>query len=643
MRNIYIYLILFMSVSIYSQNRFYYNIVFENEKDIPQVIENSNGTVNLIFKNNEINLVIGKYEIYFFQVFFKYASSKDLKNTFELACNDVNLKFELLDKFPSVFKNIWEYTPIDQQLLYTPDDYNILPPEGLVSSYPSYLDVIGAKDAWDITSGDANVILGVNEGGAIRYSHEDLMGKLLNLFDYQPSVLVSSSRRHATAVAGLMAAETDNGIGLSSIGYNCRLAQGSFSQLIDLNSKVINMSWGLPSINIPLNTSTQDAINQATENQGIVFVAAAGNGVSGNVTSSFLNANGLAIDAENYAKIRHYPASYKNVISVSTVGDSNLPYTTIEPFDNWIDMHKLKAPLNITYRGTTTPVSEAQVTHQHNDSVDIVVPSYRLPHLDGDGDAMYRSGVWGTGTSYSTPVVVGTIGLLFSVNYCLKPKEIESILKLTAHEIENYPENFEFEGRLGAGRLDAYKAVKMADDMAKPFGTVLVENRNLYRGWFYKLETAPYQIKMINNNVTEASKIKFFARDNIDIISGDYRPNVGYIDLQINPNLVINSCVIPNSKSVNGIVENRSNGILPSIYKLNLYPNPTDGVFNLVFEGVKVDNFEITIYDIFGKLIYKTLTNSNETIIDISSFANGVYFVKITSGIINKSLKLIKD
>jgi hypothetical protein len=642
MKNIYIYLMLFISISIYSQNKFYYHVVFENESDIPQVLENSNGTINLIFKNREINLVVKKYEIFYFQVFYKYASSKYLKNTFELACNDDNLKFELLDKFPSVFKNIWEYTLIEQQLLYTPDDYNILPSWGLNSSYPSYLDVIGAKDAWDITFGSPNVILGVNEG-PIRDTHEDIEGKVVNLVNFSPNTINYPGRRHATAVAGIMAANTNNTKGLSSIGHDCRIAQGSFTQLIDNNSKVINMSWGSPSINTPINSTTQDAINQATVNQGIVFVASAGNGVIGNVTSSFLTTNGLSINAENYAKVRHYPASFKNVISVTTVGDSNIPYTTLEPFDNWIDMHKLKTLSNTKYNGTQTLVSEAQITHQHNDSVDIAVSGYRLPHLNGDSDNIYWSGLFGAGTSYSGPVVSGAIGLMFSVNYCLKPKEIESILKLTAHDIENYPENLEFKGRLGAGRLDAYKAVKMADDMAKPFGTVLVENRNLYRGWFYKLETAPYQIKMINNNVTEASKVKFFARNNIDIISGDYKPETGYVDLQINSNLVLTNCTNPNSTSVNGLIENRINGILPSIYKVDIYPNPTNSFFNLVFDGVEVENFEITIYDIFGKLIYKTTANSNETIIDISSFVKGVYFVKINSSLINKTLKLIKE
>ncbi|MBK9354223.1 MAG: S8 family serine peptidase [Bacteroidetes bacterium] len=64
------------------------------------------------------------------------------------------------------------------------------------------------------------------------------------------------------------------------------------------------------------------------------------------------------------------------------------------------------------------------------------------------------------GTSFASPMVAGVAGLMLSVNPCLKPHEIESILKSTASNIYSIPENVQYAGQLGAGRVDAFEAVK---------------------------------------------------------------------------------------------------------------------------------------------------------------------------------------
>jgi hypothetical protein len=57
-------------------------------------------------------------------------------------------------------------------------------------------------------------------------------------------------------------------------------------------------------------------------------------------------------------------------------------------------------------------------------------------------------------------MVSGLVGLMFSVNKCLTPDQVETILKETAVNI--YPLNSAYQGRLGAGRIDAKAAVEMA-------------------------------------------------------------------------------------------------------------------------------------------------------------------------------------
>lgn len=243
-----------------------------------------------------------------------------------------------------------------------------------------------------------------------------------------------------------------------------------------------------------------------------------------------------------------------------------------------------------------------------------------------------------SGTSFSAPIVTGTVGLMFSVNYCLKPKEIETILKLTATNIEDIPENLPYKGKLGGGSLNAFKAVEMANEMAKPFGTVNVNDRILYRNWFYKLETAPFEIKMSNNIVTDGAKIKFIAKDNIEITSGDYKPDIGYMDLQINPSLSLN-CSIPSSKFN---TETKSISKIQNPTEVKLYPNPNTGVFTVSVSQKDVKDLNIELFDVFGKSVFKTISNCVNTEINIQNLANGVYLVKLNSIEINEVLKLIK-
>lgn len=57
---------------------------------------------------------------------------------------------------------------------------------------------------------------------------------------------------------------------------------------------------------------------------------------------------------------------------------------------------------------------------------------------------------------------------------------------------------------------------------------------------------------------------------------------------------------------------------------VNIFPNPTDDLLNIGYDQIPPS--EVLIYDISGKLVFKTNKHSN---IDVSTYAPGVYFVKI--------------
>ena len=66
---------------------------------------------------------------------------------------------------------------------------------------------------------------------------------------------------------------------------------------------------------------------------------------------------------------------------------------------------------------------------------------------------------------------------------------------------------------------------------------------------------------------------------------------------------------------------------------LNVYPNPTDGMFNISFVSEELDDFEITVIDAFGKVISyeekQDFVGEYTKSVDISAYAKGIYMVQI--------------
>lgn len=73
-----------------------------------------------------------------------------------------------------------------------------------------------------------------------------------------------------------------------------------------------------------------------------------------------------------------------------------------------------------------------------------------------------------------------------------------------------------------------------------------------------------------------------------------------------------------------------------AIEKMNFYPNPNSGKFNLTFTLPEKGNTEIAILNTDGKVVYKESLSAFSGVydkeIDISKNAKGVYFVKVEQG-----------
>lgn len=68
-----------------------------------------------------------------------------------------------------------------------------------------------------------------------------------------------------------------------------------------------------------------------------------------------------------------------------------------------------------------------------------------------------------------------------------------------------------------------------------------------------------------------------------------------------------------------GISESATN-----IFALNIYPNPSSGIFKI--ESGNIKNFNLKVFNLLGKEIMQQQTNNE---IDLSNFSKGIYFVKI--------------
>ena len=263
-------------------------------------------------------------------------------------------------------------------------------------------DVTGAYDAWDITQGSEQTIIAVIDTG-VDLAHPDLDSKLTIGYDFVgDDELANDANGHGTHVAGIVAAETNNGSGGAGFCPNCKIMPiralnryGSGS-LADIASAItFATDNGADVINLSLGGSSQssilkNAIDYAWE-RGVFITCAAGNsGVS----------------------TREYPAGYSNCVAVAASTDRDAR-ASFSNYGAWVE---LAAPGQLIY--------STYINGQYANS---------------------------SGTSMAAPHVAGLAGLLSSQG--LSNNEIRQKLCDTAEQIEGTGTYW------SCGRINAASAV----------------------------------------------------------------------------------------------------------------------------------------------------------------------------------------
>lgn len=513
-----------ISLSSYSQNdSWFYLRAKDSLVEVPFVKEGE----YLKYSGNDSKLksIFRNYKISKFKKTYRKAKKEDLKSTYFVVADGPTLLIDLLQNAKHLFKS---GDPIvgEEKKIFEPNDYGLTSTIGDSKGFAAnldYLDFLGLPEAWYYTTGNSSGIVGVSDG-AVDTTNIEFKDKI-KVFQKSPDI-----KGHGSMVASIAAGQGDNGYGLPGVCYDCPIYSTTYGRFRTLEilqelsragAKVINCSW----VGSYSTEKIQEEINEMLD-RGTVIVAAAGN-------------HGWE---KNQGEKSYYPASYKHVISVSSV---NYKYENVE--DNTIlgDNGKYHIDNIRGYVGrtggfkdnnfsgsiSTYPVSVTTL----NKDVDILAPSNGLVQFA----ITLREGIVTyipiEATSPSAPLVTGTIGLMFSLYPCLPANEVESVLKMTSTNIDHIEANKRFAGKYGAGMMNTGRAVKMVFDMFAEKESVKIENQNFNR-WDFKL-TALSEVMMQNQVFKEDATLALTSKKRITISKNTVlKPNVnGKIHLKIDP------------------------------------------------------------------------------------------------------------
>jgi subtilisin family serine protease len=260
------------------------------------------------------------------------------------------------------------------------------------------LRVAGFPQAWDVTQGSSKIVVAVVDTG-VDASHPDLHGALVPGWNFVAgNADPTDDHGHGTAVAGVIAARSNNRSGGAGICWRCLVmpikaldakGTGDDTQIAagivwatDHGAQVINLSLGGPGSSAPL-TSAMSYANS----KGVIVVAAAGN--SGATTQFFPAADSHAVS-----------------VAATTVADERFSWSN---FGSWVRL---------------------------------AAPGCNVAPVRGGGYGMF------CGTSSATPLVSGLAALELSAQPTATAREAEEALARAAVPL---PALVQY-GRIDAGK-----------------------------------------------------------------------------------------------------------------------------------------------------------------------------------------------
>jgi subtilisin family serine protease len=271
-----------------------------------------------------------------------------------------------------------------------------------------HLNTMGAASAWDLGQG-AGVTIAILDTG-VDITHPDLAGHLVPGWNFYANTAdVTDVYNHGTAVAGVAAAATNNGVGVAG------LAGRAMIMPIRISDDAGVGSWSAMA-------------------QGLTY--AADHGVRVANISYIAGGNATVLSAAQYMKNKN---GLVFVSAGNTGAESTAPATTALIPVGATDGNDVRASFSTfgPYVSLTAPGTGLYTT------------------VKGGG---YSSG---TGTSFSSPAAAGAAALVMSVNPSLSSTQVENILFSTAVDLGTAGRDPYY----GYGRVNVAAAAQAARSM----------------------------------------------------------------------------------------------------------------------------------------------------------------------------------
>ena len=91
-------------------------------------------------------------------------------------------------------------------------------------------------------------------------------------------------------------------------------------------------------------------------------------------------------------------------------------------------------------------------------------------------------------------------------------------------------------------------------------------------------------------------------------------------------------------------VKKRATGISKSsIADIAVYPNPARDIVNIDFNGMMTKGSQILIANASGQIIFASKQTSDIMQINVDDWAQGLYFIKVTSNHESRIMKFVKE
>jgi subtilisin family serine protease len=319
---------------------------------------------------------------------------------------------------------------------------------------------IHAQQAWDIQKGSSTVVVAVLDTG-IDWDHPDLSARIWSNTDEIPGNGIDDDHNgyiddirgwdfanndnnpmddngHGTVNAGIIGADTNNGVGIAGVDWHCKL----------MPVKVLDSTgWGLYSW-------WAKGLQYAADNGAkVISMSMGGTGTNATLKAAVDYAYGLncvicvSMGNDNSNTV-YYPAAYSNVIAVGAVDTDD---TRCVPPD-W-------QPFGMQNGGSN-----------YGSHIDVVAPGNWIYSTVWNNNYQY----W-AGTSMAAPYVSGLAALLFAQLSMLTNVQIYHIITSTADDQVGKPSEDTpgWDQYYGYGRINAERALTYVITPGLEIGPIL--------------------------------------------------------------------------------------------------------------------------------------------------------------------------